>query len=305
MYRYYFLILIILLFIKIKFNKIKELTLGKKVGKVFPIKSKKTLNLNLERDNFNLINDKLKVDIIQINDKKKILLIDNFLKNPKMFDKIKDNLKKFYFDNESAFPGIRLRSSPNLKYEFDYFIRTYVSKLLNFPELNNYEFSDYSYSIIVDENRKLNIGNIFPHTDCHRNSNNKTKNTGIAFVIYLFDENIKYSGTSLFETVIDYYRLIKTDLTLNIDYEDKDILDYAFRILHNPKHGGDIAEKIFKKIFTIKAKYNRIGIYKTNYWHSADLDPDYFEKAQDLSTPRFTITGFYFPKNEIDFENHD
>ena len=41
MYRYYFLILIILFFIKIKFSKIKELALGKKVGKIFSNKIKK------------------------------------------------------------------------------------------------------------------------------------------------------------------------------------------------------------------------------------------------------------------------
>ncbi len=305
MYRYYFLILIILFFIKIKFNKIKELALGKKVGKFFPIKSKKIVNLNLEKDNFNIINDKLKVNIVQINDNKKILLIDNFLRNPKMFDKIKNNMKNFWFDNGSAYPGIRLDASFNIKYEFDFFIKKYVTSLLNFPQLDYYNFSNYSYSIIIDENKKLNAGNVLPHTDCHRFPDNKRKITGIAFVIYLFDENIKYSGTSLFETVIDYYRLLNPDLTLNINYKDKDILNYAFKIINNPKHGGDLAEKIFKKIFTVKAKYNRIGIYKTNYWHSADLDPDYFEKPQDLSTPRFTITGFYFPKNIVDYENHD
>ena len=178
---------------------------------------------------------------------KKILLIDNFLRNPKMFDKIKNNMKNFFIDNESAYPGIRLNASLNVKYEFDYFIKKYVKTLLNFPELNNYEFSSYSYSIIIDENKKLNIGNILPHTDCHRFQDNKTKITGIAFVIYLFDENIKYSGTSLFETVIDYYRLINPDSTLNIDFKDKDILDYAFKIINNPKHGGDLAEKFLKK----------------------------------------------------------
>tara|TARA_Y100000385_G_C13077576_1_gene632200 strand:- start:555 stop:1487 length:933 start_codon:yes stop_codon:yes gene_type:complete len=306
--KYYILITIILFLIKLRKTNIKQLLRKNNVGKIYPYDNKKVVNLDLSNYNLNLINSKLRAKIFQIK-KKKILIIDNFLKNPKTFEKIKKKLLLFRNDNFSAFPGIRIKINDFLNNEFDLFIRNYVSKLLDFPELSTYLRSHYTFSIITHSNKRLNLGNILPHTDCQRDEPYKNfKNSGIAFVIYLFDENKKYSGTSVYESREDLYDIFDYSLSENqikFDHKDKDLLKYIISLINNPRHDGDKEERIYKKIFNIKAKYNRIGIYRTNYWHSADLDHYFFDKNQDLNKPRLTITGFYFPQYYIPNTQHD
>ena len=60
----------------------------------------------------------------------------------------------------------------------------------------------------------------------------------------------------------------------------------------NPKYCIDEEEKIFKKIYEVDAKMNRIVLYPTNYLHQGIINPDYYYDENNIRKDRYTYTDF-------------
>ena len=59
----------------------------------------------------------------------------------------------------------------------------------------------------------------------------------------------------------------------------------------------DKDEHIFKKIYEVDAKINRIVIYPTNYYHQGIINPEYYNDENNIRDDRYTDTGFIFFEN--------
>ena len=91
-----------------------------------------------------------------------------------------------------------------------------------------------------------------------------------------------YGGTSMYK---------KIPFDLNKPYNK----NYLKNLSKNKRYCSDFQEKIFKNIFYIRNKFNRLVIFKgSSVWHQGIIDYKYFHNNFTEDKPkRYCLTGFY------------
>ena len=163
--------------------------------------------------------------------------------------------------------------------------------------------SEYQFSVVNYLNNNLNIGNIFPHTDCRKTKHFKF--TGIASVLYLFNKKNNYNGTTFYKPIEKI-----TGNLLKIDGFNKSPrlikkINYLKNILNNKCYNADEKEYFYKKILSIDAKYNRIVFYKTSIHHNADINKNFFFNKSQIKNSRYTITSKIMFINKVKLKYYD
>ena len=267
---------------------------------------KQKILINLDKS-YEIINNNLILNKIttSVGD---IIYIDNFLKKPEIFVNFLNNKKNLnYFDkNITGYPGIKSKLNDNLSKEFDKF-NLYIINPLLYKDFNKYKLfsSEYHFSIVNYLNSELGVGNIFPHNDCIKYNN--FKYSGIASVLYLFDKNEKYNGTSIYKPIekITGYLLNKEGFNDSPNLIEK--INYLKYLFLNKCYNADEKEYFHKKIYSVDAKYNRIAFYKTSVHHNADINKIFFNNKNKIDNLRYTITSkiYFINKMNLDFYDVD
>ena len=252
-----------------------------------------------KKHNYKYINKYLKIEIKKVGDKK-IIIIDNFLKNPESFIKVKS--ANLTYDDNSAYPGIRVPVNINIHYELKHFIENNIKKEYGFTAKTRSDF--YHFSIINESIDSLEYGSKLPHQDCGYNNPMQPnipkgyRISGVATVVYLCNQSEKYGGTAIYN--------LKKDLGNNNFYTDpknKNLIDKLFEYRNNKGYMQDKEEIFFEKVYEVPVKFNRVIFYPTYYFHQPVINSEYFKKTIPLSNKdtRLTLTGWqkYNYLNEI------
>ncbi len=234
------------------------------------------------------------MNIIKKNiDDKKIIIMQNFLNNPNYCLKyLVENLNHNIVSDKSNYPGYRI----NIPFKLD-------KEIINFMTFMNQKYyklkgniieNDVFFSVINKKNN-LNLKEILPHRDCQFYEDHYK--SGLALVLYLCKPNENYGGTKFFNLKLPIYT---NEFINNIKYKKyTDKLNYLNK---NPKYNPDLRD-IFQEIYNCKIQFNKAVLYKTNYYHAADIN------SIDDNFPRYTITAFLLfdekhKKNKDDLRIH-
>ena len=257
----------------------------------------KPLNNNTELKiiNSKFINSHLNVTIKEIGNDKKILIIENFFKDPKYhLEYIKNNKNKEVSQHKSnGYPGVRIGGNEQLINEVIGFL-SFAGIIYYNKDTSKYSVinCDNGYSIINFPNNKLSHNNIYPHVDCSYKEDNKIKRSGLACVVYLCNTTKEYNGTGFY--TLKYPIRQKKFKT---DEKYKEAREIMKKYEDNPKYCIDKEERIFKKLYEVDAKMNRIVIYPTYYRHQGIINSDYYHDKNNIRKDRYTYTGFTFFEN--------
>jgi hypothetical protein len=232
---------------------------------------------------FKIINKKIKIKKLNPSKNITVFEIKNILNKPNHCLKfLLKNERSFNFD-PSYYPGIRMEAPIKLKNELIELMLLINKKYYKIK--GNIRESFFGFSKIDKPIDKLDLLNVFPHKDCVEFKNHKK--SGLAIVIYLCNPNNNYGGTNIYEE--------KIPLFTKEFYKDKKYskLLEKYNNLKNTKVSYDLDISDFVKlIFNFKVEFNKAVIYRTNYFHRADIKNKYVQNNNHLKNPRYTITGF-------------
>lgn len=241
------------------------------------------------------INDNLDIQVKEICKGKKIIMIDNFLKDPdKHINKIKESLNtQVSQKNVNYYPGIRIPADKNFTQEVATFLADIGIQYYG-KDIKKYKTPccAQGYSIINFSNNNLRPGSVLPHVDCNYSEDSEYKLSGLACVIYLCNTTREYNGTGFYEMKCPMNK--KKFLTDKKYEKQRQILEDYYE---NTRYCIDKDEHIFKKIYEVDAKINRIIIYPTNYYHQGIVNPEYYNDENNIRDDRYTYTGFIFFEN--------
>jgi hypothetical protein len=238
------------------------------------------MNFNFVDTDLICINDNLELQIITIpNTNHKILIIDNFLKNPEDLQQI---ASKQLFEktpaNKNGSPG--WTSITNLK--FDQITTT--SKYLSDNYFDTFHNNKVSFQFnLFEGGMPCKYTSILPHVDQSLS----------AFQIYLNNPEDCYGGTN-------FYKHIESESDVNVEYLDSDFKktesyhkfdNYVKETSQNNYStildSRQIDSSIWELIQHIEMKYNRFVMYPSYIFHSA-----YIEKEWYQDTKRIGLVGF-------------
>ena len=239
--------------------------------------------------NNKFINNSLNITIQNIAPFKKVIIIDNFLKNTKYhLEYIKKNMSKKEFQTGNSYPGVKIKEGKNFSNEMEAFL-SFIAMIHYNHKTHNYTPNPHSpgYSIVTFPNHKLTHGNIFPHVVCRYSKDNVKKLSGIACVVYFCNKTKEYNGTGFYELK---YPIYKDEFNTEEKYQEaREIMD---KYVNNPKYCIDKEEKIFKKIYEVDAKMNRIVLYPTDHLNQGIINSDYYNDENNIRKDRYTYTDF-------------
>lgn len=265
----------------------------------------KKIKINLN-NLYNLINNELTINLLKIS-VGDIIYIDNFFKKPNIFSEICQNNLHLFNNLNSGYPGIGYNIDNIISEEFDKFILHFISPLLYGNNKNNKIFhSDYNFSIVNYLNCQLDPINMFPHTDCRKYDNFKF--TGIANVVYLFNENKMYNGTCFYKPKEKIEGNLVTIDGFNKSPFLKEKVDYLKSLLINKCYNADDDKSIlYNKEFCIDSKYNRAVFYKTSINHNANINKNYFYENNliEKKNLRYTISSKLYFINKVDLDYYE
>jgi len=214
------------------------------------------------------LSKKITIQKTKINDNDVIYVIDNFLSEPE--DIVSFACKTAYFNppgkDGTLYPGIR-----------DLMPRPYEACL---QELLNDLFESEVYihrcmlSLITIPDEELNEFQSLPHVD-------SLEDCQYASVHYLCDS--QYGGTSIYKHI--------PSGDIKITPKNVQLMQDA---LSNNKQRGYLTNNndLFKSVFSIEAKFNRIVIYPSNLLHCADINKSKSISA-DPKRGRLTVASFF------------
>lgn len=211
-----------------------------------------------------------------------IIVVDNFVADA-------EKLINYLIENETLqvtkglYPGLRAET-PAVYMEL---MRAALGEIIcsTFKILpQNVDYLESFFSIVATQREELKLPQRIPHID-------GTNPNDIAFLHYLCDE--KYGGTS-------FYRHRST----GHEFVNQDRFHRYIKTLENeialaglptpPQYmNGDTA--LFERICSVKAKFNRLIIYRGTSLHSGDISPDYPFNI-DPRTGRLTVTSFLYSR---------
>mgnify|MGYP003334708682 FL=1 len=228
------------------------------------------------------ISDDLELEIRQIpNTNHKILVIDNFLKNPELLRYLafKQTFEKTPC-NQNSNPG--WVSILNLK--FNQILKTTEYLIENYYEVFSGEKFLPTFQLnLFEGGMPCKYSSIIPHTDP----------SFFAFQIYLNLPDECLGGTN-------FYKHIDSDSDYNVEYFDSEfkrtekhwkIMNYIKDINQNDFDTVLDYEQIdsdaWEKIYEVEMKYNRFILYPSYIFHSAYIKKDWYKEIK-----RIGLVGF-------------
>ena len=228
------------------------------------------------------INDNLELEIRQIpNTNHKILIIDNFLKNPEYLREIafKQTFEKTPF-HKSNNPG--WVASPNLK--FSQILKTAEYLVENYYDIKQKEefISQFQFNLFQG-GMPCKYSSILPHTDP----------AFFAFQIYLNLPEECLGGTN-------FYKNIECDIDHNVEYFDSDFKRtekyWKLNNYLNEKEKNNfntildskqIDPNEWENIYNVEMKYNRFVLYFSCIFHTVYIEKEWYQDPK-----RIGLVGF-------------
>ena len=184
-----------------------------------------------------------------------LIVKDNFFKNPK---EVLQHSESFdYILNNGSYPGFR---STKLDKSNSYIYNLVISEInlifenLKFTELNLYFQKIKNQSFNGVHNEIENSGWI--HTDL----------AILSGLVYLNIDEDMYGGTSIYEPIPQYAHHGIDINKLKTDHYKNGIVDSQVEYRLNKK----LYTNLFKKTIEIKNKFNRLVVFPSECWHSAE-----------------------------------
>lgn len=215
-------------------------------------------------------------------EKQPIIVVDNFVADAeKLIDYVNENETLHVI--KGLYPGLRAET-PAVYMEL---MRAALGEIIcnTFKILpQNVAYLESFFSIVTTPREELKLQQRIPHID-GSNPND------IAFLHYLCDQN--YGGTSFYrhkstgDEFVNQTRFVSYMKTLEAEIA-------TVGLPTPPQYmNGDTA--LFERIHSVKAKFNRLIIYRGTSLHSGDISQDYPFDI-DPRTGRLTVTSFLYSR---------
>jgi hypothetical protein len=185
-----------------------------------------------------------------------MIIEDNFFDNP---DSIVDYaLSQKYFKSTGAFPGTRSRDlSLSSNYFYYQFVVEKISSIVK--EIGSRKIDMYFQRI---HNHSFN-GN---HGEIENSGWVHTDSAFMSGIVYLNKDAMSYGGTSIYDP-------IPLDSNPDIPVNDLKIAHYRENNVQNIEEYRTMKSAfsaLFTKTNTVENVYNRLVLFPSNVWHSAD-----------------------------------
>lgn len=216
-----------------------------------------------------------RVDVIG-HEQQKVLVIDSFLHNPEWLVEYCAENKKFE-PVSAMYPGVRMQAPKEYFSALSEYLKPII---LDTFELNESQITNIfsAFAMVMTPPDQLKPEQVIPHFDsnCY---------TDLASIYYLCGE--EFGGTS-------FYRHAPT----GYEYVDSNRLGNYMVSLRQSFQAGDIerkymdgTNKVFERVVSYKAKFNRFIIYRCTSLHSGDIEKN-FKFTDDPKAGRLTLTTF-------------
>lgn len=209
-----------------------------------------------------------------------VILVENFLNNPEIF--VQQITQHCQFSQAPGYyPGIRC-SSP------DAYMQLMRDALGHFIcatfqlDPGNISHTQSFLSMVATPPAKLTPVQCIPHFD-------GTNPEDIAFLHYLCDE--KYGGTSFYRhksTGFEYVNQARFERYVQTVNQETATMELKANYMSDNN-------KLFERINSVEACFNRLIIYRGTSLHSGDIEQDY-DFDTNPSTGRLTVTSFLYSK---------
>lgn len=251
---------------------------GRNFGSIY-LKGHLDMSYNFVDTDLIHINDNLDLEIAEIpNTNHKVLIIDNFLKNP---EDLRDIANKQLFElnprNKSSHPGWISQSNLN----FDQ-----IRKTASYLSDNFYNIVDRSIVFqfnLFQGGFPCKYTSLLPHVD----------SAFLAFQIYLNDPSECQGGTN-------FYKHIESGIDHNVEYFDSDfkLTEGYWKFMNHYKEVTDndyntildsrqIDSNLWEKTYSVEMKYNRFVMYPSYAFHTAYVEKEWYQDEK-----RIGLVGF-------------
>jgi uncharacterized protein DUF6445 len=222
------------------------------------------------------------VEKVLIGDEKTpLLIIDNFVNNPKALIESANNKHDASFKAMSSdyYPGIRKTAPDNYLHLLGQ-LNTLLSSAFNNQEACEINTLMSAFSIATMPEKQLRPIQMLPHFD-------SPNHLQFAVVHYLCPS--EHGGTSFYQHKSTGYERITRE---KLSHYGKEIKQQAIaEKLHEHPTYINGNTKLFKRIHNVNARMNRAIIYPSNLLHSGNININTGLKA-DPKTGRLTISSF-------------
>jgi hypothetical protein len=212
----------------------------------------------------------------------KLLVIDSFLKNPGQLQAVAANSQyQSYpgYKDRKGYPGIRALAPKEYSYNITIFLEPIIKREFGIPAQLDIRKSPCTFSLLTVKPDELGPLQRTPHFDSSTPHH-------VAALLYLCDQN--HGGTA-------FYRHIATGLEQITEDTREHYLDTCFNELNTrrpePEYIKDSTE-LYTKIGMVKAKFNRMVLYKGSILHAPFIESDVSISSNAL-TGRLTVNTFY------------
>lgn len=208
-----------------------------------------------------------------------IVIIDDFFSVP---DKLVDIASQSSFiDNSSHYPGIRAEApSSYLAERQDLLVEIIQTQ---FGITTGVDVLECNYSLVTFQPAKLSMFQCFPHFD-------GLERGRLAILHYLCDEN--FGGTAFYRHKATGYETLNSERYQKYDLQRQ--AEFKKAGLSEKKYFSGNSNE-FEEIANIKAKFNRLVIYRGCSIHSGQI-PQNFAFSPDPKKGRLTINTFFMEK---------
>lgn len=216
-----------------------------------------------------------RVDVIG-HEQQKVLVIDNFLRNPEWLVEYCAENKNFE-PVSAMYPGVRMQAPGEYFAALSEYLKPII---LDIFELDESQITNIfsAFAMVMTPPDQLKPEQVIPHFDSNRY-------TDLASIYYLCGE--QFGGTSLYRHVPTGY-----------EYVDSSRLGNYMASLRQSFQAGEIerkymdgTNKVFERVVSYKAKFNRFIMYRCTSLHSGDIEQN-FQFSDDPKTGRLTLTTF-------------
>jgi hypothetical protein len=185
-----------------------------------------------------------------------MIIEDNFFNNPDAV--VSYALSQAYFKSTGAFPGLRTNNLAHSSNHFYY--QLVVSKVLSIVRDVDTSVVDMYFQRISNQSFDGN------HSEIENSGWVHTDNACMSGIVYLNKDHTQYGGTSIYDP-------IQLDSQPDIPVNELKIAHYKENNVKDIKEYRDKKREfsaLFVKNKTIENVYNRLILFDSSIWHSAD-----------------------------------
>lgn len=209
------------------------------------------------------------------NEQEHIIIIDDFFSSPQKLVEIASHSS--FTNNSSYYPGIRAEApSSYLAERQDLLVDAIQTQ---FGITTGVEVLECNYSLVTLRPKKLSAFQCYPHFD-------GLERGRLAILHYLCGE--EFGGTAFYRHKATGYETLNSDRYKAYDLQRQEEFKKS-GICEKKYFSGDSSE--FEQIAYIKAKFNRLIIYRGCTIHSGQIPVNY-HFGQDPKNARLTINTF-------------